>query len=242
MKTIQMKGEVIPDDYSEVYDFLNYQYFSPQSVTDALNNANGEDVTLEINSPGGYIDAGSEIYTELMEYPGKINANIVGYACSAASWIALAADHVAISPTAQMMIHRASGSAVGNSADMQSEYNALDQMDKSFVDLYSKRTGKSPEDIYQMMTDTTWMNAKTAVENGFADEIMFENKEPALVNADGSLSIKPEMINKIKNLLHRDTEANKKTNDVSKPIENKENKEKEPKKDKTNDLYLLLWS
>lgn len=242
MQTIQMKGEVIPDDYSDVYDFLNYQYFSPQSISDALNNANGEDITLEINSPGGYIDAGSEIYTELMEYPGKVNANIVGYACSAASWIALAADHVAMSPTAQMMIHRASSATVGNSSDMMSEYNALDQMDKSFVDLYSKRTGKSPEDIYQMMTDTTWMNAKTAVENGFADEVMFENKEPALVNADGSLSIKPEMINKIKNLLHRDNEADKKTDDVSKPIENKENKEKEPKKDKTNDLDLLLWS
>lgn len=236
MKIIQMKGEVIPDDYSDVYDFLNYKYFSPKSVTDSLKNANGEDVTLEINSPGGYIDAGSEIYTELMKYQGKINANIVGYACSAASWIALAADHVAMSPTAQMMIHRASGGALGNSSDMKSEYNALDQMDKSFVDLYAKRTGKAPEEIYQMMVDTTWMNAKTAVENGFADEVMFESKEPALVNADGSLSVKPEMINKIKNLLHRDI---KKTNDVSKPIENKE---KKPKKSKKNDLALLLWS
>lgn len=231
-----MKGEVIPDDYSDVYDWLNYQYFSPQSISDALTEANGEDITLEINSPGGYIDAGSEIYTELMEYPGTVNAKIVGYACSAASWIALAADHVAMSPTAQMMIHRASGGAVGNSSDMKSEYNALDQMDKSFVDLYAKRTGKSPEEIYQMMVDTTWMNAKTAVENGFADEVMFENKEPALVNADGSLSVKPEMINKIKNLLHQDI---KKTNDVSKPIENKE---KQPKKSKKNDLALLLWS
>lgn len=239
MKKIQMKGEVIPDDYSDVYDFLNYKYFSPKSVTDALKNANGEDITLEINSPGGYIDAGSEIYTELMEYPGTVNAKIVGYACSAASWIALAADHVAMSPTAQMMIHRASGDAIGNSSDMKSEYNALDQMDKSFVDLYAKRTGKSPEEIYQMMVDTTWMNAKTAVENGFADEVMFENKEPALVNADGSLSVKPEMINKIKNLLHRDSNLGKKTNDVSKLIENKE---KQPKKSKKNDLALLLWS
>lgn len=239
MKTIQMKGEVIPDDYSDVYDFLNYKYFSPKSVTDALTEANGEDITLEINSPGGYIDAGSEIYTELMEYPGTVNAKIVGYACSAASWIALAADHVAMSPTAQMMIHRASGGAIGNSSDMKSEYNALDQMDKSFVDLYAKRTGKSPNEIYQMMVDTTWMNAKTAVENGFADEVMFENREPALVNADGSLSVKPEMINKIKNLLHRDSNLVKKTNDVSKPIENKE---KQPKKSKKNDLALLLWS
>ena len=239
MKTIQMKGEVIPDDYSDVYDWLNYQYFSPKSVTDALKNANGEDITLEINSPGGYIDAGSEIYTELMGYSGTVNAKIVGYACSAASWIALAADHVAMSPTAQMMIHRASGGAIGNSSDMKSEYNALDQMDKSFVDLYAKRTGKSPNEIYQMMVDTTWMNSKTAVENGFADEVMFENKEPALVNADGSLSVKPEMINKIKNLLHRDSNLGKKTNDVSKPIENKE---KQPKKSKKNDLALLLWS
>lgn len=234
-----MKGEVIPDNFSDVYDWLNYQYFSPQSVSDALSEANGEDISLEINSPGGYIDAGSEIYTELMEYSGTINAKIVGYACSAASWIALAADHVAMSPTAQMMIHRASSAATGNSSDMMSEYNALDQMDKSFVDLYSKRTGKSPEDIYQMMANTTWMNAKTAVENGFADEVMFENKEPALVNADGSLSVKPEMINKIKNLLHRDAEVSKKTNDVSKPSENKK---KEPKKDKADDLDLLLWS
>lgn len=239
MKIIQMKGEVIPDDYSDVYDWLNYQYFNPQSISDALTEANGEDITLEINSPGGYIDAGSEIYTELMEYSGTVNAKIVGYACSAASWIALAADHVAMSPTAQMMIHRASGGAIGNSSDMKSEYNALDQMDKSFVDLYAKRTGKSPEEIYQMMVDTTWMNAKTAVENGFADEVMFENKEPALVNADGSLSVKPEMINKIKNLLHRDSNLGKKTNDVSKPIENKE---KQPKKSKKNDLALLLWS
>lgn len=238
MKTIQMKGEVIPDDYSDVYDWLNYQYFSPQSISDALTEANGENITLEINSPGGYIDAGSEIYTELMEYSGTVNAKIVGYACSAASWIALAADYVAMSPTAQMMIHRASGGAIGNSSDMKSEYNALDQMDKSFVDLYAKRTGKSPEEIYQMMVDTTWMNAKTAVENGFADEVMFENKEPALVNADGSLSVKPEMINKIKNLLHRDSNLGKKTNDVSKPIENKE---KQPKKSKKNDLALLLW-
>ena len=137
MKIIQMKGEVIPDDYSDVYDWLNYQYFNPQSISDALTEANGEDITLEINSPGGYIDAGSEIYTELMEYSGTVNAKIVGYACSAASWIALAADHVAMSPTAQMMIHRASGGAIGNSSDMKSEYNALDQMDKSFVDLYA---------------------------------------------------------------------------------------------------------
>lgn len=238
MKTIQMKGEVIPSDYAEVYDFFNIAEFNPQAVSDALKDADGDDVTLEINSPGGYVDAGSEIYTMLKEYSGQVNAKIVGYACSAASWIALAADHVAMSPTAQMMIHRASGGAIGNSTDLKSEYNALDEMDKAFVDLYSKKTGKSPEDIYQMMVDTTWMNAKTAKENGFIDEIMFEDNEPALVNADGSVSIKPEMITKIKNLLHKPKEVDKKTSDVSKPTEIKNTVNKRQAKN----LSLLLWN
>ena len=61
-----MKGEVIPSDYSEVYDLFNVEYFSPQSVADALNEADGDDVTLEINSPGGYVDAPSSWNTQAM--------------------------------------------------------------------------------------------------------------------------------------------------------------------------------
>lgn len=227
-----MKGVVIPNDYKDVFDWMNQDSFSPSNIQDQLNDADGEDVTLEINSPGGYVDAGSEIYTALKEYPGKVTANIVGQACSAASWIALAADHVAMSPTAQMMIHRASGGAIGNSSDMKSEYNALDQMDKSFVDLYAKRTGKSTEEIYQMMVDTTWMNAKTAVENGFADEVMFENEAPTVVNATGGLILNDQMISKIKNLLHSES------SDDTKPTKNEK---EEPKRQDNKNLSLLLW-
>lgn len=238
MKTISMKGEVIPSDYSEVYDLFNVEYFSPQSVADALNEADGDDVTLEINSPGGYVDAGSEIYTKLMEYSGNVTAKIVGFACSAASWIALAANHVEMSPTAQMMIHRASGMAVGNSSDMASQYNALDQLDKSFVDLYAKKSCKSPKEIYQMMQDTTCMNAKTAKENGFIDEIMFEDQKPALANADGSLTFNPEIISKIKNLMHSPKPEKKATDDVDKPTQ----ENKSDKGQAKNNLSLLLWN
>ena len=222
MATIQMNGEVIPSDYADVYDYLGYENINPKAIKQALNEANGSDVELEINSPGGYVDAGSEIYTALKEYQGQVIAKITGQACSAASWIALAADRVEMSPTAQMMIHRASTMSIGNSDDLASDLNALNSLDKSFVDLYSQRTGLDAQEVYRLMCNTTWMNAKEAVDKGCADEIMFQNdKKPALVNADGSLSVKPDTINKIKNLLH-----SKSTENVVKLQENlnKENK------------------
>lgn len=216
-----MNGEVIPSDYADVYDYLGYENINPKTVKQALSDADGSDVTLEINSPGGYVDAGSEIYTALKEYQGQVTAKITGQACSAASWIALAADRVEMSPTAQMMIHRASTMSIGNSDDLASDLNALNSLDKSFVDLYSQRTGLDAQEVYRLMCNTTWMNAKEAVDKGFADEIMFQNdKKTALVNADGSLSVKPDTINKIKNLLH-----SKSTENVVKllPKDNKKN-------------------
>lgn len=215
MVTIQMNGEVIPSDYADVYDYLGYESINPKAIKQALNEANGSDVELEINSPGGYVDAGSEIYTALKEYPGRVIAKITGQACSAASWIALAADCVEMSPTAQMMIHRASTISIGNSDDLSSALNALDSLDQSFVDLYSQKTGLDKQEVYKLMCNTTWMNAKQAVDKGFADAIMFQDSnQPALVNADGSLSVKPDMINKIKNLLHK-----KSTENVVKPTQ-----------------------
>ena len=198
-----------------------------------MSDADGSYVTLEINSPGGYVDAGSEIYTALKEYQGQVIAKITGQACSAASWIALAADRVEMSPTAQMMIHRASTISIGNSDDLASDLNALNSLDKSFVDLYSQRTGLDAQEVYRLMCNTTWMNAKEAVDKGFADEIMFQNdKKPALVNADGSLSVKPDTINKIKNLLH-----GKSTENV---VKLQENLNKENKSQLTNKLALLF--
>lgn len=233
MVTIQMNGEVIPSDYADVYDYLGYENINPKAIKRALNEANGSDVELEINSPGGYVDAGSEIYTALKEYQGQVTAKITGQACSAASWIALAADRVEMSPTAQMMIHRASTISIGNSDDLASDLNALNSLDKSFVDLYSQRTGLDAQEVYRLMCNTTWMNAKEAVDKGFADEIMFQNdKKPALVNADGSLSVKPDTINKIKNLLH-----GKSTENV---VKLQENLNKENKSQLTNKLALLF--
>lgn len=235
MVTVPVKGIIVPNDLSDVYGFFSYDNITPNDIKEALNNANGQDITLEINSPGGYIDAGSEIYTDLKQYPGNVKAQIVGQACSAASWIALAADKVEMSPTAQMMIHRVSGGAEGNADDIASALQSLNSMDQAYVDLYSKRTGLDKQEVYRMMCATTWMNAKQAVEKGFADAIMFENDQaPAVVNAYGVPVLNSAVIHKIKSLIR-----DEKSDDDSKPIEQeKENKDKGQAK---KDLSLLLW-
>lgn len=235
MTTVPIKGIIVPNNLGDIYSFLGYEVTSPNQLNEALNNANGQDITLEINSPGGYIDAGSEMYTALKKYSGNVTAQVVGQACSAASWIALAADKVEMSPTAQMMIHRVSGGVEGNVDDFASAMQSLDSMDQAYVDLYSKRTGLDKQEVYRMMCETTWMNAKQAVDKGFADSIMFENDQaPAVVNAYGVPVLSDNAIRKIKALIH-----DKKSNDDSKPIENKQ--EDTDKGQVKKDLSLLLW-
>ena len=234
MITVPIKGIIVPNNLGDIYSFLGYEVASPNQLNEALSNANGQDITLEINSPGGYIDAGSEMYTALKKYSGNITAQVVGQACSAASWIALAANKVEMSPTAQMMIHRVSAGVEGNADDLTSVLQSLDSMDQTYVDLYSERTGLEKQEVYRMMCATTWMNAKQAVEKGFADSIMFENDQtPAVVNAYGVPVLSNSAISKIKELIHT------KTNDVSKPIEN--TKENTNKRQAKKDLSLLLW-
>lgn len=235
MTTVPVKGIIVPNNLGDIYSFLGYEVTSPNQLNEALSNANGQDITLEINSPGGYIDAGSEMYTALKKYPGNVTAQVVGQACSAASWIALAADKVEMSPTAQMMIHRVSGGVEGNVDDFASAMQSLDSMDQAYVDLYSKRTGLDKQEVYRMMCETTWMNAKQAVDKGFADSIMFENDQaPAVVNAYRVPVLSDNAIRKIKALIH-----DKKSNADSKPIENKQ--EDTDKGQVKKDLSLLLW-
>lgn len=221
-KTVEIKGDIIPNDYADIYDYMNYEYVSPKEINQTLNEANGEPIVFKINSGGGYIDAGSEMYTAIKDYSGKTTSEIVGYACSSASWIALASDVIKISPTGQFMIHRVSSSAKGNADDFSQALQSVNSMDRALIDVYAQKTGLDKQDIYRLMCDQTWLNAKDAVDKGFADEIMFQN-QPALVNAEGDLALNPDMINKMKNLIHKP----KPSSDDDKPTEiNKVDKRK----------------
>ena len=151
---------------------------TPQMFRDELNAGEG-DVTVWINSPGGNVFAAAEIYTMLKDYKGSITVKIDAIAASAASVVAMAGDTVQMSPVAMLMIHDPSTVAMGNTKDMEKAIEVLNEVKESIINAYAAKSGLTHARIANLMSNETWMNAKKAVELGFADEVLFEAKQKA---------------------------------------------------------------
>ena len=142
---------------------------TPEAFREELNNGSG-DITVAINSPGGDCVAASRIYSMLRDYPGKVTVKIDGLAASAASVVAMAGDTVQMVPTALMMIHNPSTVAWGDHVDLERAVAMLDEVKESIINAYELKTGLARKALSKMMEEETWMNAKKAIELGFADE------------------------------------------------------------------------
>ena len=202
---INIYGVIIPNDYKWYYDYLDEDCTCPRDVNNVLAEANGEEVEVYINSPGGVIDAGSEIYTMLREYPGDIKIKVVGQACSAASIIAMA-GHCEMSPTALMMVHCVSTYAGGNHADMEHMAEVLRTADDALSNAYVAKTGMNKEEVLAMMEKETWLTAEQAKEKGLIDGIMFEEKEPLRLTASNFELPSEEKMNRIKAMMKEQEE------------------------------------
>lgn len=136
-------------------------------------------VTIFLNSPGGDCIAASQIYTMLMDYKGDVTIKIDGIAASAASVIAMAGTKVLMAPTALMMIHNPMTMAYGNHAEMEKAIEMLDEVKESIINAYEIKTGMSRAKLSHLMDAETWMNAAKAIELGFADDILKDEKKEA---------------------------------------------------------------
>lgn len=175
MTVIEIKGTIVGDEYGMMYDYfgLGDLLTWPSKVKNILNSAEDEEVILNISSNGGDVFSASEIYTKLKNSNKNVVVNIEGIAASAASVIAMAGDTVNISPTAQLMIHKASSGGQGNADDFEHEAKVLNGVDQSITAAYELKTGMKQSDLLQLMSNETWMTAQEAVDKGFADNIMF---------------------------------------------------------------------
>ena len=135
-------------------------------------NADRGPVTVWINSYGGDVYAAAQIYNMMRDYPGKITVKIDGIAASAASVIAMAGDEVLMSPVSTMMIHNPWTIAVGDEHDMAKVQEQLKVCKKTIINAYVQKTGKTEEEISELMDDETFFEAYWAIENHFADGII----------------------------------------------------------------------
>ncbi|AWT48007.1 head maturation protease, ClpP-related [Oenococcus oeni] len=187
-KQVDIKADILDDsDVGDIafYDFFGINYFTPLQLEDVLNSAaSGEDIQLNINSNGGDVSAASTIYSMLKAYQGKVNVFIQGMAASAASVIAMAGDKVSMAPTAQLMIHKClAGVSDPLNADQLRQIAAQnDSVDLGIANAYMAKTGMNQSDLLQLMSNQTFMDAKTAVDKGFVDEVAFAGDKTGIAD------------------------------------------------------------
>lgn len=116
-----------------------------------------------------------------MEYPGNITVKIDGIAASAASVIAMAGTRVLVSPISILMIHNPMTAAMGDTIEMQKAIAMLDEVKESIINAYEIKTGKSRAKLSRLMDAETWMDAHTAIDMGFADEILTRPASPCII-------------------------------------------------------------
>ena len=149
---------------------------TPKEFRGELNSGQGK-VTVWINSPGGDCFAAAQIYNMLMEYSGPVDVHIDGIAASAASVIAMAGNHVAISPVGMMMIHNPATVSIGDEWEMKKAMDMLSEVKESIINAYELKTGLPRKQLSNMMNAESWMNAKKALELGFADSILYDGDD-----------------------------------------------------------------
>lgn len=170
---MRINGTIVDNDSKWVYDMFDIDSFSPNDLYKELDNLGEYDpVDIEINSPGGYVTAGSEIYTALINHKGEVNVTITGLAASMASVIAMAGTHVKISPTARIMIHNASATAGGDYRDFDRYSKQLKKTNEVISNAYLLKANVDREEVLEMMNEETWLTPDEAIKYGFADEIM----------------------------------------------------------------------
>lgn len=197
MKTLKINGAIIPTDHKWIYNLFDMESTCPADVEEFLTESGGKDVLITINSGGGDVFAGSEIYESLRNYCGKVTIKVVGIAASAASVIACA-GYSEIAPTAMLMIHNVSGHASGDYRKMDKSSEVLQQANKAIAAAYAQKSGKSVDEFLKSMNSEKWYTAQEAVDMGLIDNISVSQNTNniQLVASLGSGMIPPQVIAK----------------------------------------------
>ena len=167
-------GSIGSDEY---WDDISDKVFKQ----DIENLGDVENITLHINSPGGSVFSAVAIANTLKNHKAKVTANIDGLAASAATIITSACDTVRMPKNALFMIHNPITFAYGNNQEMQKTVEMLDKVKNNIIETYLSKTKADKKTLSELMDNETWMDAETAKEYGFIDEILDESVEKEVI-------------------------------------------------------------
>ncbi len=184
---IKIRGTLLNDSYARAMRYYGYTGITcPSDIEEAIGKANGEDITLYINSDGGSLVVGSEIYSMLKAYKGKTTAYIQSRSASAASVAMMACKNIIADSTALICVHNPSTIAEGDEYVFMDTAEELHNVKESIMAAYEPRMKISRDEMVALMNKNMWINASQAKEYGLIDSIS-EGIKPQIVNSVGTL-------------------------------------------------------
>lgn len=132
-----------------------------------------KDITLYINSPGGYVSAGLAIYDTMQHVRPNIATICIGN-CASMAAVLLAAGtkgkRYAL-PHSRIMLHQPSGAATGQSTDIQITAKEIVRTKETLAEIVAKHTGKSIDEVREKTDRDFYMGPEEAKAFGVIDEI-----------------------------------------------------------------------
>ncbi|ALY08064.1 ATP-dependent Clp protease proteolytic subunit 1 [Bacillus phage vB_BhaS-171] len=207
LKKVERKLETVRNETANTTEITIYGVIgdswwddsvSASDIDNALKSAEG-DLIINLNSPGGDAFDGIAIYNRLKKHNGKVTINVDGWACSAASVIAMAADELIMGMGSMLMIHEASTIVWGTKKDMRKEADVLDNLEDGIIDIYMTKANVEREEIRRMVDDETWFSAQKALEIGFATSTGSNPEGAEVTNLKSKLSALEGELEQLKN-------------------------------------------
>jgi ATP-dependent protease ClpP protease subunit len=210
LKKVERKFETLQNESTNateitIYGIIGDSWWddsvSASDIDNALKSITG-DIVINLNSPGGDAFDGIAIYNRLKKHDGKVTINVDGWACSAASVIAMAADELIMGLGSMIMIHEASTIVWGTKTDMRKEADVLDNLEDGIIDIYMTKANIEREEIRNMVDAETWFSAQKAIEIGFATSTVTsstveDNEE--ITNLKSQMQVIQNELDQIKN-------------------------------------------
>ena len=198
MAVLELKGDIISNEYKWVYDWMEWDSTCPNDAKNVIGvMQEGEQLEVLVNSCGGDVKAGQEIYSLLSGVKTSV-AVIQSFAASAAGVAAMGCHTVKMSPVGVIMIHNVHcGGVSGDYHEMDKASQMLKTLNSAMANAYAAKSGRPLDEILRIMDRETWLTAEKAIEYGFADEII-QPMQPVFTNAFEGMRLTQEVFDKAK--------------------------------------------